>query len=509
MAPRKVKGWPPAILTPVPAADVKRGDGPLVTEFVEALCPQVKDSVGGQAGVPLLLRPWQRKLVENVFARRPKDSRLRHKVALIGLPRKGGKSAIGSGIALYGLFMGPRGGEVYSIAAEKEQARIVFGTAKAMVEMSPDLSAQAKLYRDAIEIPSTGSVYRVLSAESYSKEGLSPTLVLADEVHAMPTRELWDVMTLAQAARYDALTLAITTAGVRTDITGHDSIAYSLFQYAEKVASGEVDDPSFFAAWWMANPDADFRDPSTWKSANPGFGDLQDPEDFESAVKRTPEAEFRTKRLNNWVSSQQAWLPHGEWAALPESAPPDDGTPVVLGFDGSFNNDTTAIVGVTVEEQPRVWLVDIWEKQPGDRDDWRVDIGAVEARILEACGKWQVVEVACDPYRWARSMEALAEAGVPVVEYPSSSPARMVPSTAKFYDAVVSGQVSHDHHPTLARHLDNCVVKVDGKGPRVVKEHRGSPRKIDAAVAAIIAFDRATHRREAEPEALVPQFFSF
>ena len=508
MAPRKVKGWPPAILTPVPAADIRRGDGPLVTEFVEALCPQVKDSVGGRAGEPLLLRPWQRKLVDHLFARRP-DRRYRARVACVGLARKNGKSALGSGIALYGLFMGPRGGEVYSCAADRDQARIVFGMAKAMVEMSPDLAEQAKLYRDAIEIPATGSVYRVLSSEAFTKEGLSPTLVVYDELHAAPNRELWDVMTLAQAARYDALTLAITTAGVRTDSTGQDSVAYGLYQYAQRVAAGEVEDPSFFAAWWQASADCDHRDPASWKIANPGFGDIQDPEDFESAVKRTPEAEFRTKRTNVFVSSQQAWLPHGEWAALPQSAPPDDGTPVVLGFDGSFNNDTTAIVGVTVEEQPRVWLVDIWEKQPGDRDDWRVDIGAVEARILEACGKWDVVEVACDPYRWARSMEALAEAGVPVVEYPSSSPARMVPSTAKFYDAVVSGQVSHDHHPTLARHLDNCVVKVDGKGPRVVKEHRGSPRKIDAAVAAIIAFDRATHRREAEPEALVPQFFSF
>ena len=508
MAARKVKGWPPAILTPVPPADVRRGDGPLVTEFVEALCPQVKDSVGGQAGEPLLLRPWQRKLVDNLFARRP-DKRLRAKVALVGLPRKNGKSALGSGIALYGLFMGPRGGEVYSCAADRDQARIVFGMAKAMVEMSPDLAEQSKLYRDAIEIPATGSVYRVLSSEAFTKEGLSPTLVVYDELHAAPNRELWDVMTLAQAARYDALTLAITTAGVRTDSTGQDSVAYGLYQYAQRVAAGEVEDPSFFAAWWQAPADCDHRDPASWKIANPGFGDIQDPEDFESAVKRTPEAEFRTKRTNVFVSSQQAWLPHGEWAALPESAPPDDGTPVVLGFDGSFNNDTTAIVGVTVEEQPRVWLVDIWEKQPGDRDDWRVDIGAVEARILEACGKWDVVEVACDPYRWARSMEALAEAGVPVVEYPSSSPARMVPSTAKFYDAVVSGSLSHDHSPTLARHLDNCVVKIDAKGPRVVKEHRGSPRKIDCAVAAIIAFDRATHRREAEPEALVPQFFSF
>lgn len=508
MAPRKVKGWPPAILTPVPLADVRRGDGPLVTEFIEALCPQVKDSVGGRAGEPLLLRPWQRKLVDNVFARRP-DKRLRAKVALVGLARKNGKSALGSGIALYGLFMGPRGGEVYSCAADRDQARIVFGMAKSMVEMSPDLAEQAKLYRDAIEIQSTGSVYRVLSSEAFTKEGLSPTLVVYDELHAAPNRELWDVMTLAQAARYDALTLAITTAGVRTDSTGQDSVAYGLYQYAQRVAAGEVEDPSFFAAWWQAPADCDHRDPASWKISNPGFGDIQDPEDFESAVKRTPEAEFRTKRTNVFVSSQQAWLPHGEWIALPKSAPPDDSTPVVLGFDGSFNNDTTAIVGVTVEEHPRVWLVDVWEKQPGDRDDWRVDIGAVEARILEACSEWQVVEVACDPYRWARSMEALAEAGVPVVEYPSSSPARMVPSTAKFFDAVVSGQVSHDHHPTLARHLDNCVVKVDGKGPRVVKEHRGSPRKIDAAVAALIAFDRATHRREAQPEALVPNFFSF
>ncbi|MEN9935923.1 MAG: hypothetical protein RLZZ387_2502 [Chloroflexota bacterium] len=507
MAPRKVKGWPPAILTPVPQPDIKRGDGPLVAEFIEALCPQVKDSVGGRAGEPLILRPWQRKLMDSLFARRA-DKRLRHRVAVVGLPRKNGKSALGSGIALYGLFMGPRGGEVYSCAADREQARIVFGSAKQMVEMSPELAEQAKLYRDAIEIPATGSVYRVLSSEAFTKEGLSPTLVVYDELHAAPNRELWDVMTLAQAARYDALTLAITTAGVRTDTTGQDSVCYSLYQYAQRVAAGEVEDPSFFGAWWQAPADCDHRDPRNWQIANPGYGDIQDPEDFESSVKRTPEAEFRTKRTNVFVSSQQAWLPHGAWDQLPEMDPVADGTPVVLGFDGSFSGDTTAIVGVTIEEVPRVWLVDLWEKQPTDRDDWRVDIGGVEARILETCGRLNVVEVACDPFRWQRSMEALADAGVPITEYPSSSPARMVPATAKFFDAVVSGEVAHDHSPALSRHLDNCVIKTDQKGPRVVKEHRGSPRKIDAAVAALIAFDRATHRREAEPEPPVAGFFS-
>ena len=81
-------------------------------------------------------------------------------------------------------------------------------------------------------------------------------------------------------------------------------------------------------------------------------------------------------------------------------------------------------------------------------------------------------------------------------------------STAKFYDAVVSGGAQHDHDPLLARHVSNCAVKVDRLGPRIVKEHRGSPRKIDAAVAAVMAFDRATFRREQEPEQMEPKFYN-
>ena len=222
-----VKGWPPAILTKVPAADVKRGDGVLVTEFIERLCPQVKDSIGGHAGDPLVLRPWQRNTLGALFARRP-DGRLRHRTALVGLPRKNGKSALGSGLGLYGLMLGPNGGEVYSCAADRDQARIVFGMARSMVEKSPELAEATKVYRDAIEVPATGSVYRVLSSEAFTKEGLSPTLVIYDELHAAPNDELWNVMSLAQAARRDALVLGITTAGVKSDSTGQDSVCYRL-----------------------------------------------------------------------------------------------------------------------------------------------------------------------------------------------------------------------------------------------------------------------------------------
>ena len=101
-------------------------------------------------------------------------------------------------------------------------------------------------------------------------------------------------------------------------------------------------------------------------------------------------------------------------------------------------------------------------------------------------------------------MQVLADQGLPIVEWPSSSPARMVPACAKFYDAVVEQRLQHDGDPTLARHLDNAVVKNDRLGPRIVKENRQSPRKIDAAVAAVLAYDRATVARMEE---VVPQFF--
>lgn len=497
--------WPPRWLTAVADEEIENSKGFEIAQFIDTMCIQTKDTVAGRAGQPIVLREWQKDLLNNIFAVR-EDGLLKHRTALVGMARKNGKSALSSGIALWGLFLGENGSEIYSCAADRDQARIVFNDAKKMIEAEPEMNEFAKIYRDAIEIPSTGSVYRVLSSEAYTKEGLSPTLVIMDELHALPNRELFDVMQLGMGARREPLLLAITTAGVKADITGQDSIAYSLYQYGQKVARQEVDDESFFMAWWEAPIDADHRDKETWKLANPAFGDLNSIEDFVSAVKRTPEAEFRTKRTNAWVSSQTAWLPSGSWESREMQREVEPGTDVILGFDGSFSGDASVVVGVTIEEQPHVFLVDAWEKQPTDGDEWRVDALEVENSIIQACQKYNVKEIACDPFRWQRTMQVLQEAGLPIVEWPSTSAPRMIPACAKFYDAVVSEKLTHDGSGLLTRHINNAVVKTDRLGPRIVKEHRGSPRKIDGAVASIIAFDRATVSR-IEPENLVPQFF--
>jgi phage terminase large subunit-like protein len=327
-----VSSWPPRWLTPVPEKAIERGrrQEPIVG-FAEKFGIITKDSVAGRSGEALRLRDWQRSLLEHMFA--AEVGGYRHQSQLVLMPRKNGKSALGSVIALYGLILGPKGNECYSVAAEKEQARIVFSDARRMIEASPELSALTKLYRDAIELPSMGSVYRVMSAEAYSKEGLSPTMTVFDELHAQKNRDLYDTFSLAMGARGKLSTLiAISTAGVRMDSTGRDSICFSLYQYGQKVARGEVDDPTFFMAAWEAPEDSDHRKPETWRLANPGFDDINTQSDFESAVRRTPEAEFRTKRCNQWVSSQTSWLPSGAWEACEgkfEVSPDDE---IVLGL---------------------------------------------------------------------------------------------------------------------------------------------------------------------------------
>jgi phage terminase large subunit-like protein len=464
-----------------------------VVEFTEALCRITKETVAGRVGEKLVMRSWQAHLLSDLYTVRA--GRRRYRQALIGLPRKNGKSALGSAIALHGLLLGPQGAEVYSCAGDKDQARIVFGMAKRMVELEPELEGEVKCFRDAIECPASGSVYRVVSSDAPLKEGLSPTLVVFDELHVQPNDELWNVMTLGSGARIDPLVVGITTAGSRTDSQGRDTVCYRLYQHGRRVASGEVDDPTFYFAWWepRGGSDCDHRSEKVWREANPGFEDIVAGADFESTVLRTPEAEFRTKRTNVWVVAQDRALPHGAWQKCRKDRVVDRDEPVVLGFDGSWNGDATGIVACTLDGHLSV--VELWER-PANVTEWHVPVIDVEERLLAECKARNVVEIAADPFRWQRSISLLRdEHFLPVEEYPNSA-SRTIPAWQKFSDAVQNRDLTHDGDPRLARHMENMVLKRTARGTHPIKDAKSSDRKIDLGMAAVFAYDRATWWRE-------------
>lgn len=505
-----LSSWPPAFLTPVDAEALARSDGWKAARFAELFGSIGKDGIAGRAGQSLKMREWQIELLRHLYARDESGGYVA-RTALVGVARKNGKSALASAsIALFSLVAeGVQGAEVIICAATKEQARIVFGEARRMVQSS-ELANEVQVYRDSIFVPATQSVLRVIASESFSAEGLNPSRVVIDELHAHRDRSLFDVMSLAMGNRGSiAQLVAVTTAGLKNDVTGGESVAYQLYQYGKKVATGEVVDPSFFMAWWEAPERLKHDDPKAWRIANPGFDDLVAEKDFASAVLTTPEAEFRTKRLNQWVNVKQAWLPPGAWENLESDdvmlEPTDE---YVLGFDGSWKNDCTAVVAVIKprheDDVYRVFRVASWERDLTDDDSWVVDKQLVVNTVLDFVRENPgCVELVADTSYWQDEVYQWADAGLPVVEFLQTLN-RLVPATAKLYEGIMAGKIRHDGDGAMQRHLDNCILKMDSKGgSRLTKDYRNPRLKIDLAIALLMAYDRASGKLESP----VPQFY--
>jgi phage terminase large subunit-like protein len=260
-----------------------------------------------------------------------------------------------------------------------------------------------------------------------------------------------------------------------------------------RLRSYALDHPADPLVVWREHSAAGFEDHPVdcrhcWELANPAGGDFLAWDGLEACLPpKMREASFRRARLCQLTDQlEDAWLPPSAWAACADATRPiPDGAEVVLAFDGSFNGDTTVLVVATVDQRPHVDLVELWEAA-----GTQVPVVDVEQAIRQACRRWRVVEIAADPFRWARSLQLLEGEGLPVMEYPQS-PGRMTPATARFYEAVVNGALTHSGDSRLARHVGNAVLREDARGGRLAKERRDSPRRIDAAVAAVMAMDRA------------------
>ena len=251
---------------------------------------------------------------------------------------------------------------------------------------------------------------------------------------------------------------------------------------------------------WSIPDGEDINDPETWWQYMPALGWTIGEEAVAHARQTMSDSEFRRAFGNQWVTAAEGWLPPGAWSACARPGSVLDRAEVVLGFDGSFRNDSTALVVVECGQVPHVDVAACWERPDGVDDGWRVPVLQVEDAIREACRRWQVREIVCDPFRWARTYQVLEDDGLPVVEYPQS-PARMTPATQRFYEAVVNRQLTHSGDERLARHIASCVIKTDSRGARLAKDTSNKPLRIDLAVAAVMAFDRAVQR---EPEPLAP-----
>jgi len=256
------------------------------------------------------------------------------------------------------------------------------------------------------------------------------------------------------------------------------------------------DDPSFYLKEYAAPDGCAIDDRKAWREANPA---LCDPapflaEDAMASVMRTlREPTFRQLRLGQWVTGSETWLPFGLWRELASPRVVGPREKVVLAFDGSASGDSTALIGSTIGERPYVWVEGLWEAPVPYEPGWRVPRADVDQAVADAFTRYNVIELAADPWGWRSELETWAKrhGERKVIEFNTAHGQRMAPATDRIYQLVVSGEISHDGDERMASHFDHCVARPTPMGDLVAKDKRNSPRKIDAAVAAIIAVDRA------------------
>lgn len=503
----------------------KRADH--VTRFIENLTLST-DSIASRGGDPFVLRPWQKAIVRELFGRMRADDRTRraYRSGIIAIPRKNGKTELCAALALYGLIGdGVRRGQVYVAAAEKEQAGKLYDAAKAMVEADPELDARQGGRLDIIDSRKrivdleTGSYLQVLSAEAYSKHGLNASMVIYDELHAAPNRDLWDVLRTSMGARREPLILAITTAGF-----DRTSICWEVWDYARKVRDGIIDDPEFFQQLYEIDEADDWTDERTWYKANPALGDFRDLDDMRALFrvakhKAEDENTFRRLYLNQWTESEVRFFNMAKWR---QCATADEaeaaGLPTYAGLDLGMTDDMSAFVGVTqlsggrVLVRARIWMPDgaretfrsrpyaSWQREGAltITDGDVTDFARLEYDILELCRAWNVVEIAYDK-SFAEALRQRLEARDPdprrapalkdgvLLEQPQGYALNM--GIRQLSDDVVNGTLAHNGNPVLTWMASNAVVDIGTKGDLRLNKRKARD-KIDGIAALAMGRQR-------------------
>lgn len=487
-------------------------------QFIECL----RHTKGQFHGQQFKLLPWQTELIMNVFGTvRDDDPTMRqYTSAYLEIPKKNGKSELGAAIALNMLCNDDEWkAEVYSCAADRQQASIIFDVACDMVRQSPALMKRIKLVpstKRMIYLP-TGGIYQVLSSEVATKHGLNVSACIFDELHAQPTRDLYDVMTQGSGdARKQPLWLFLTTAG-----TDRNSICWEVHQKAVDILEGRKDDPRFYAVLYGLPEDADWTKEENWYRANPSLGytvAIDKVRDHFRKAQETPADEnaFRQLRLNQWVKQSVRWMPMDKWDKCAGAVNPEEleGRACYAGLDLSTTSDLTAFVLVfpprEEDEQyivlPYFWLPEEQMRLRVRRDHVMYDKWAAQGFIQTTEGdvvdyrfmkqhidrlgeRFNIREIAYDRYNATMLVQELEDDGFTMVPFGQGFVSMSTP-TKELMRFVLEKKINHGGHPVLRWNMDNAFAKTDPAGNIKIDKQR-STEKVDGAVALVMGLDRA------------------
>jgi len=438
------------------------------------------------------------------------------------VPRKNGKTTLIGGLATGMLVIDCEAApEIYCAAAKKDQAKLCWRDAKYMVKALPLLSKRIQIYKGSMAIEETAGILEPISSNSDKQDGLGPSFVAADETHAWPFRDLWEVLVTGMGARQQPAIAELSTAGF-----DQTSVCFQNLDYLMKILEGfdqegGFNDDSVFGLYYTIDEKDDWTSEEIWKKANPNWGISVFPDFLRSSFKKTliiSEAKnnFQTKHLNMWITSDKRWLDMDHWAQCK-----DKFTLMNLrrrrcfgGLDLSKRLDLTAFSMCFPPLLPetswkfiiRIYLPEenIDEKAREDRAPYRfwsekgwlcltpgnvVDYDFILRDIERFQKIFEFKSIGYDPYNASMFVSELQKRGLPMIEIRQGVVTMSAP--AKDFEMLLVGhKLGHNFNPVLRWCCSNAVVRRDAND-NYMPDKAKSRGKIDALTACLIAMATA------------------
>lgn len=469
----------------------------------------------------IVLAPFQVFFLANLFGFRDARDHTRRRFThvLFAIARKNAKSTLGSIILLYVFTCeGEEGAQIISAATTGDQARIVWRVAKRMIEKTPDLEDAflLKPYANSIANFSTGGSFKPINAKASTQDGLNPSAVCLDELHAHKSHDLINVLKSAAGARENPLWLYTTTEGYESPGPWPEER-----HFAKQVLEGVVEAEHYLAIYYAVDDkDAEFYEPA-WIKANPlldqseKLWDAIRKEAIEAKSKPGGMAEFKIKRLNRPASNAESFINLTKWKRKQVAFRLEDlkGLPCWVGTDLASVEDTSARVAAFYDPDEgktfvdcKFWVPEEQVKQreerntakytpwvesghivqvPGETMDFRV----IRADLSDFCSEFDPFALGFDPWSSHGIMVELEEEGWHCVKFPQI-PKYFQPALNELSTLYLPGRLQHGGNPVLQWHASNMLLRRDVNDNGAPDKKR-SADKIDGMVALLIALGLA------------------
>src|SRR5215213_9460277 len=424
----------------------------------------------------LTLEPFQHEIAAEVFSAR--------RELLVTMPRGNGKTSLLAALALFKL-LSTRDPEIYACAASRDQARLLLDIAKRMIRGSADL--ERRITSRYSELRANDGYLKVIASDAPLAHGLTPSFVIVDELHAHRDAELYLAMATSLLKRPDARMVTISTAGWDVDgpLGRLRARALALPEVTRDGPLTRAVGASLAMLEWSAPEDWDGVDLEPVVAANPASWITADA--LEQQRQAVHDLAFRRYHANQWTSAESAWLPAGAWQACVGEPRFAEGERIWIGGDVGGERSATAVC----------WVNDALHVgcEIFQGDGAILDVADL---VRSLAHRYQVVELAFDPWRAGQLAQELAREGMTVGVFPQSD-ARMMPASAVLFDAITEKRITLPASPELAQHAAGAIAKHSRRGWRIDKPT--SRVHIDGIIALCMAVDR--HANQSAPAELL------